>query len=157
MKQLTAKLIESGLIEKATITMLERWGQLEPGTSDLVKRRELTESTLRQLAEDIDEFLNDNEKIKETRFDINITEPPTNLFNPNNGTFSAVKDESGRYIVGPNVKAIPGDFIWAPQDDGKYPTLRVLDITPLYSGESVIAQQLTVENYDWKREENGLL
>lgn len=42
MKELTKRVLESGLIDKSTATLMERWGQLEPGASDLIEQQKLT-------------------------------------------------------------------------------------------------------------------
>ncbi len=36
MKDLTRKVLESGLINKHTAVLMEKWGYLEPGASDMV-------------------------------------------------------------------------------------------------------------------------
>lgn len=65
MKELTKKVLESGLIDKPTATLMERWGQLDPGASDLTDEHKLTgalerskdERFIRQTLEDFVEEL----------------------------------------------------------------------------------------------------
>lgn len=42
MKELTKRVLESGLIDRSTATLMERWGQLEPGAADLIEQQKLT-------------------------------------------------------------------------------------------------------------------
>lgn len=42
MKELTKRVLESGLIDKSTATLMERWGQLDPGASDLIEQQKIT-------------------------------------------------------------------------------------------------------------------
>jgi len=146
MKPITKKLLEAGLINESFVKMLEKWGSLDHEEVELVRT---FRSGLKELVNDLDALLEPSEDIKETKFELIIKEPPTNLWTSNNGTFSAVKDELGRYVVGPRVKLMVGDFIWAPRDDGRSPSLRVLNFERIYNGDEVIAQQITVEPYTW--------
>jgi len=57
MKELTKKILASGLIDKATAALLERWGQLDPAEVDLVGRERLTKKTLEDFVEDIEILL----------------------------------------------------------------------------------------------------
>lgn len=42
MKELTKRVLESGLIDKSTAALMERWGQLEPGAVELIDQQKLT-------------------------------------------------------------------------------------------------------------------
>lgn len=57
MKELTKKILEAGLVDKATAAMLERWGQLEEGATDVVGRQAVTKRTLEDFIEDIELLL----------------------------------------------------------------------------------------------------
>jgi hypothetical protein len=143
MKPITERLLSTGLINSNFVRMLEKWGTLDPKEVAMVKSYR---TQLGLFMEELDTLLDEHKPIKETRFEINIKEPPTNLWTDNNGIFSAVKDEFERYIVGPKVKLSPGDYVWKPLDDGKSPSVRVLEVLPLYEGDTVVAQQVTVSS-----------
>lgn len=154
MKPITKRLLQAGLIDNKFASMLEYWGALDPeevehqkAITNLVN----TKKDLLQLVDDLDEILGtkETEGIKETRFEIYTRKPPVNLFTPSRGMFAAIQDELGRYIIGPNITLTPGDFLWAPGDDGKGPSLRVVEITPLYENDKVVAKQITVESNKW--------
>lgn len=42
MKKLTKLVLESGLLDKTTAILMERWGQLDPGASELVGTKVMT-------------------------------------------------------------------------------------------------------------------
>lgn len=82
MKELTKKILEAGLVDRTTAKLLEKWGQLEEGATDLVGRHELTKRTLEDFIEDI-ELLLQPEAIekKETQLDPLIAE----VYDPDKG------------------------------------------------------------------------
>lgn len=82
MKELTKKILESGLVDKTTAKLLEKWGQLDEGSTDLVGRHELTKKTLEDFIEDI-ELLLQPEAIEkhETQLDPLISE----VYDPTKG------------------------------------------------------------------------
>ncbi len=57
MKELTKKILESGLVDKTTAKLMEKWGQLEEGSSELVDHHALTRKTLEDFIEDIELLL----------------------------------------------------------------------------------------------------
>lgn len=57
MKELTKKVLESGLIDRATAALLEKWGALDPDETDLVGRERITKQTLHDFVEDLELLL----------------------------------------------------------------------------------------------------
>lgn len=140
MKPLVKKILEAGLVDKHTARMLERWGQLEDGAEDLVgQRRIASQKTLEEFVEDLEGLLETEGDVKETRLEIQVRRPPAELYNRRLGTFAAVQDEMGRYIVSPVNKLYRGDAI---SDDAG--NMEVLEVEPLYHGEKLVAYQVTV-------------
>ncbi len=150
MKELTKKILESGLVEKHAAKMFEEWGQLERGAADLVGQRRVTEINLARFADDIEQLLEESSEPKETRFEIRVTHPPVTFICPqlNKGPFAAVEDELGRYIVAPQFKLFRGAAV-TPDEIGKiFPRPRwwkVLECEPLHQGEKLVAYQVTVD------------
>src|SRR4051812_13765626 len=110
MKPLVKKLIESGIIDKHAVQMMEKWGSgVDPGASDLVGNKQVHEETLTQFAEEIEEMI-DNERgqVKETRLDISAKAPPSVFSSAKAGLFAAIPDEFDRLIVSPDLEFIPG-------------------------------------------------
>lgn len=82
MKELTKKILEAGLVDKATAALMERWGQLDHDAVDLIGCQELTKKTLEDFIEDI-EILLQPESIerKEVQLDPLVAE----VFDPTKG------------------------------------------------------------------------
>lgn len=58
MKELTKLVLESGLVNKSTAVLMERWGQLEPGSVELIDKRKLVaERFLQDFVEDLELLL----------------------------------------------------------------------------------------------------
>lgn len=56
MKELTEKILKSGIIDKHVATLMERWGAIDPGAADLVdERKKLTKGALIEMLEEIQE------------------------------------------------------------------------------------------------------
>lgn len=58
MKELTKLVLESGLIDKSTATLMERWGQLDPGSIDLIDQQKITKELTKALSGD-ERFIRD--------------------------------------------------------------------------------------------------
>lgn len=146
MKELTKKVLESGLIDKHVAQMFEKWGQLEPGATELAGKHKVTKDTLQQFADEIEDLLDYKKDIHETRLEVRV-KPPIILFSIKNGSFSAAVDELDRLIVSPEVFFEKGDKIYPinvspPNDDEAW---IVLDVEFLYQNEDLVAYQVTVD------------
>ena len=79
MKPIVKKIIESGLVEKSAIQLMEKWGQIDRGSSELVGAHDLrtaAENSLTEFAEEVEELIEkDREEIRETRLAIQVSEP----------------------------------------------------------------------------------
>jgi len=107
--------LESGLIDKAAVELLEKSGTLPEGSSDKVKETILDASraTLRQFADDLfDLITKEHDKaaqLRETVLDLRTLRWPVDLslqaINPETGNyktqsfFKAMVDHQGRYYV----------------------------------------------------------
>jgi hypothetical protein len=82
MSELTKKVLESGLVDKATAELMERWGYLKPGSADAVKEdalKDATKSTLTKLAEDLGEEVEKQYHMRETYMDLERIRWPVNV------------------------------------------------------------------------------
>jgi len=79
MKKIVEKILESGLVDKHTALLLEKWGQLERGASDVVGKNDLrkaSEDALIKFAEEIDDLIEETkQELRETRLQIEVGEP----------------------------------------------------------------------------------
>lgn len=79
MKPIVKKILESGLVEKNAVLLMEKWGHMDRGASELVGTKDIrtaTESTLTKFAEEIEDLLEqDREEVRETRLAIQVGEP----------------------------------------------------------------------------------
>ncbi len=167
MKSITKKILTSGLIDKHTALVLERWGQLPEGASDLVRENALKNATrlqLMQLAEEIGEEVDAEHRIKETSLDLDalrwpkmvkrIVRPaPGKSSTPSAGSIvafdlSAVVDRMGRfYFRAQDVDLewfVPG-YVLEHDTAGKLTVSEILEVTELFVGELVVAIQVFVK------------
>lgn len=79
MKPIVQKIIESGLVDRHAVQLMEKWGQIDRGASELVGTKDLraaTETSLTQFAEEIEDLIDrDREELRETRLAIQVGEP----------------------------------------------------------------------------------
>lgn len=58
MKELTKLVLESGIVNSSTAILMERWGQLEPGSVELIdKRKVMAEQFLQDFVEELELLL----------------------------------------------------------------------------------------------------
>lgn len=144
MKELTKKILEAGLVDKHLAQMMEKWGALEPGATDLVGKERVTKETLERFAEDIASLVNVDGPVKETLLDAKVSNPV--LFHSNGiPPFQGAWDEMGRLLVGATVQLVPGNIILELPDSTRARRFRILEITPVYVGEQSVGQLATVE------------
>lgn len=145
MKPLTKRILEAGLVDKHAAKMFESWGQLEPGDSDLVGRKMVTETGLRAFIDDIEQLTEPDDEMKETRLDIRVTQPPVTLLYVKTGNYiAAIEDEMGRFLIGSAWGfLVPGEVLRIAGEDEDYWTIE--QVEPLYQGDDLIAYQITVD------------
>jgi hypothetical protein len=146
-KPLTKKILESGLIPRTAAEMLEKWGQLEEGASNLVGKKVLTEESLSKFVDQIDALVDDH-SVKETRLEIRVR-AIHELWSGGPGYFSAAEDELGRLIINPRYLIKAGAYIYKWEDalssDPKEATYRVMMVEDIYIKDTVCITQITVE------------
>lgn len=146
MKPLVRKILESGLVSKHTAKMMEHWGWLEEGASDLASKSLMERDTkvlLSKLAEDIGDLLEDEYKIRETRLDHNVRRS-LSVRVPDGRVVDADEDYMGHLIILVGVGIGRGDVLYS--SDGVVALYRVLDVDNMYIGATVVGHQLTVED-----------
>lgn len=82
MKPLTKKVLESGLVDKHLAQMLEKWGNLPPGATEIIKDDKLKNATRDQLVSLGEEIGDEVEKLrtlKETQLDLENLRWPTEV------------------------------------------------------------------------------
>ena len=79
MKQIVKKILEAGLVEKNAVLLMEKWGQIERGSAELVGNkdlREATEHSLTKFAEEVEALIEkDREQVRESRLAIQVGAP----------------------------------------------------------------------------------
>lgn len=110
MKPIVEKILKSGLVDKHTAALMEKWGALEAGSVEMVGKedlREASEETFKQFVEDIDTLIEaDRTEMLETRLAIDLTNQFRAFIEYPNGTRVDVvlfKDPTGDYLVAPGV------------------------------------------------------
>jgi hypothetical protein len=106
-KAIVEKVLRSGLVDKATATLMEQWGYLEPGASEKVNEGALegaTKETLNKLANDLASEVERQYILKETILDLERIRWPVDIDNITHangdrvtGNLKAVIDRMGRY------------------------------------------------------------
>lgn len=144
MKPLTRKILESGLITKAVAEMMEQWGHLDGGASDLVGRKKLTEDTLQRFVDQI-EALVDDHSFKEVSLEVPISRFHE-LYSRDVGFFSAAEDRLGRLVVHFRYHLIPGSILY--KEDKVTPSHRIMSIETVYVSDLSYFNLLTVESLE---------
>lgn len=155
MSDLTKKILESGLVDEATVRMMEKWGTVPEGSAELAKRQELKDATKEQLirfAEDIGVEVDKQRRLKETVLDLNQLRWPATveISNSHNnlyvGPFTAVVDRMGRHYFQPHPDTrkwlIPGYVLRNRERNESYP---ILEVTELFVGDQVAAIQVSTK------------
>lgn len=156
MKPLMEKVLKSGLVEKHTAEMMERWGFLQPESSELVNQDALqgaTKEQLHKLAEEIGNEVEKERTLRETQLDLDKIRWPTEVsIYPGNGIPTTIKgiqaviDRMGRlYFRIQDVKKewfIPGQCI-SRKVSGKDVDERIIEVDVLYVGDQQVCVQVS--------------
>lgn len=155
MSALTKKILESGLVDEATARMMEKWGVLPEGSSDLVQQQTLKDATRSQLmkfAEDIGDEVEKHHRLKETMLDLKTIRWPATVSVwaethrvSGEHPIHAVIDYMGRYYFRPGDVDlswfVPGRRIVRGPGIGTHET--IMEVTELFVGDDVAAIQVT--------------
>lgn len=159
---LTDKVLKSGLVDRHTAEMMERWGYLRPGSAEQVNENALKDATkaqLTKLAEELDDEIDAELRRRETRLDLDKLRWPVEVdLVTSSGVHVSMKtpavvDRVGRYYfrmedVDPEW-FVPGYLLKRTQRvktsswETKLVVEEVLEATVLYSGESAVCVQVT--------------
>lgn len=150
MKPVTKKILESGLLDKHTIAMLDRWGAsiVRHGSDEhpVTEGQKIeTKEQLEQFVEELEELLDKEEEVmRETPLDWPASGKPTGYQIKGNpqGLFIGCLDSMGRLVVNPMTRFKRGLAIINRVTDQEF---KILEIDFFYQGEKVIAQLLTLE------------
>lgn len=146
MKPITKKILESGLVDKHTAALMERWGVgLERGASDLVGKEDLRKAsaeTLTSFASELEELLdNEDETLRESRNPIEVESWAALKDVASKQLFTAPVDRSLSYIFPPTItpEMLTPGRIYEDQNEDR---LEVLEHTDLYVDETLFAFQV---------------
>lgn len=156
MNEVTKKVLESGLVDTAMAQMMEKWGVLPEGSSELTKNDRLKNATREQLVkfgEELGDALDRERRLKETMLDLNYLRWPawvqiisTRPGDPITEGISGVIDRMGRYYFRPkDVKKewfVPG-YILRRGAHGQNEV--ILEVSELFVGDQVAALQVSVK------------
>lgn len=149
MKPVMEKILASGLVEKHTAALMEKWGVLDAGAVDMVgidDVRKMTKAGLEKFTEELDVLLErEEEAFRQTRLDIPVKRlRAIRIFCQDKGdmTVPVMEDEMGRFITEvPVVIARGVGFVDAVSEK----TGTVVDYENLHQGDEICALMLTVE------------
>lgn len=161
--------LKSGLADRDMVRTLERWGYMEPGSSELVpEKTPLTEASKEQLlkfAERLEVLVDDQKRLKETHFNLDTLRWPVTLqvmsadgIEQLTDPMDALIDRMGRYYFRAQDAKLewftPGLIIYRNQDVASRPSPKgghhlrkevILEAGPLYIGDEVAAIQVTTQ------------
>lgn len=159
MKPIVEKLLSSGIVERGFVELMERWGNLPEGSSELLQNETLKNATkehLTRFSEDLANEVANRYVLKETQFDLDRLRWPATIDvfsqekNLQATKVDAVIDRMGRYFF--RVQDIqegwfvPGFFIRrVGTNHVNAPDELILEATPLYMGDDKIALQVTTQ------------
>ena len=154
MSEIVKKVLGSGLIDKHTAALMEQFGLLEPGASDLVNEGALKDATqvqMEKLAEELALVVEREHKIKETYLDLERIRWPARVcieLSPIQKTpyIDGVMDRHGRYFFRyPDVDQawfVPGRRLFR---DGFMAHEMIVEATPLFIDDKPVALQVTAQ------------
>ncbi len=174
MKTFTQKMLQSGLIDRHTALMLEKWGSLPNGSTEIIKDdalRNATKAQLIRLAEELETEMDRLESLKEMQFDLKDLRWSTevSILSPDNIQIAykvpAVIDRLGRFYfriqdVDPDW-FIPGFRVNRETVNRANGAAReivieeILESTPLYVDDEPICIQVMVHKIQISRSKNG--
>lgn len=136
------------------VELLEKWGNLPEGASELVNNNELKDATRSQLtkfAEELGDEVVKEHVLKETNLDLDRLRWPTTVtvrsFSNPDLKFNAVIDHMGRFFFRfQDVEQeyfIPGYFLIRDEEPGVQET--ILESTVLYVGDHPVCIQVTTD------------
>jgi hypothetical protein len=156
MSEIVKKVLGSGLIDKHTAALMEQFGLLEPGASDLVNEgalKDATKAQMAKLAEDLAVTVEREHKIKETYLDLERIRWPARVsigidleLGSKTAIIDCVMDRHGRYF-----------FRWQDVDSSWFVPGRrlfregfgthemIIEATPLYIDDKPVAIQVTAQ------------
>lgn len=168
MKPIVEKVLKSGIVDRGMVELLERWGNLPEGASELINSESLKDATKQQLtkfAESLADEVAKEHILRETNLDLDRLKWPTTITifpksdtpvrpGPEKGAYNipAVTDRMGRlYFRIEDVEEdwfIPGYRISRRVFDKKNKVSTevhetILECQPLFVGEHKIAVQVT--------------
>ena len=158
MKELTKQILESGLVDEATAALMEKWGTLPEGSTELTKNKDLESATreeLMKLGQRLGDALDKERRLKETMLDLNQLRWPTsvNIFDENASHevaryVTCVIDRMGRFYFRPqDVKRewfVPG-YVFCRTENTKMPAETILEVSELFVGDQVAAIQVSTK------------
>lgn len=157
MKPIVEKVLESGLVDRATAQLMEQWGYLPDGSADKVKEDALkgaTQATLRDLANNLAVEVEKEHALRETYLDLERIRWPADVVGITIGSgevevalagkLPAVMDRMGRYYFRiQDVKEewfVPGYILHREKAEEK-----ILQSQVLYIGEQGVCIQVTTD------------
>ena len=148
MKPIVKKILESGLVDKHTAALMEKWGTLEPGATDLVGKEDLMKAssdTLMKFADDIEGLIEtERTRITESRLSMLLESPFLAFVDYGNSveTVALFKDDMEHYFFPPSSLVSIG-MKFKLTDDTEY---EIVDIVAIHSGEETGVLQASVRN-----------
>lgn len=157
MKKLVKKILTSGLVDKHTAQLMEKWGTLESGSADLVNKelKKMSDKALIDFAEELGELVEkERAKVQETKLSINVGDPTlvtwTKLHLENGASYkvsrnrvlAVFKDEAGNFVFPPTEKPFVSEgSVFMETTSGT--THEVKELVPLYTGDHLYGIQVT--------------
>ena len=157
MSHLSEKILKSGLIDRHTAALLEKYGITEPGSSEKVPEgnplADATRQQLTRLAQDLINEAEKNQELHETMLDLEKLRWPVWVHVMTAGGapisprgLSGVIDRMGRYYFrAQDVKEdwfVPG-YLIRRGVEGRDET--ILEVSPLHIGEALVCYQVSVD------------
>jgi hypothetical protein len=161
-KPIVRKVLESGLVDKATAAMLEQMGMLPSGASELVKEDRLKDATqgiVMHLAEELADAIEKEHVVRETALDlsrirwpayISISNPEGPSLSPIIDNLACVMDQMGRYYIrftDANERwFVPGFVVRRPLHTNRISSEYITESQKLYIGDKPICFQVSTKS-----------
>jgi len=154
------RVLKSGMVDKHTTALMERWGMLPEGSSDTAPEasRKRAREQLSRLAEELEEEIEKEVSLRETKLDLDRLRWPVevDVFHGDREqarflSLKGVTDRMGKYYFrAEDVRfedaIAPGMWIVLRTGGAPEEPEEVLEVQPLYVGEAVVCLQVTVRS-----------
>jgi len=147
MKELVKKILESGLVDKHTALLMEKWKSVDDGAASMVSRREVSEISLEQFAEELAVLIEkERTSFQETKLSLTMGDPVLVAWVQfPHSRIVVFRDELGNFVFPPDeaLHLRTGNRFQSKED-----TWEIVSSNPLHVGDKKYAHLVEATKLD---------